>query len=93
MAVLRCIAINWQRALPCMTAFGFAAWVALFRNNPLSERSLFAALLVLYLAHQIEEHLSPGGFREFANAHMFKSGKDDWPVGVGGVALVNTAFV
>lgn len=91
--MLSYIAANWQRSLPYLTVLGLVAWVALFRNDPLSEQALFAALLALYLVHQIEEHLWPGGFRQFANAHVFKSGKDDWPVGTGGVALVNTAFV
>ena len=54
---------------------------------------LFAALLVIYFLHQIEEHLWPGGFRQFADAHIFHSGNDDWPVGIGGVALVNTVYV
>jgi len=50
-------------------------------------------LLVIYFVHQIEEHLWPGGFRQFTDAHVFKSGNDDWPVDIGGVALVNTAYV
>ena len=93
MAMLRYIAINWQRALPYLAALGLLAWVLLFRNNPWSEQALFAALFVIYVLHQIEEHLWPGGFRQFANAHVFKSGNDDWPVSAGGVALVNTAYV
>lgn len=93
MSLLSCIAANWQKALPFLSALGIAAWIILFRTNPLSERALWMALLVIYLLHQIEEHLWPGGFRQFSNAHIFKSGKDDWPVDAGGVALVNTAFV
>ena len=89
MTILSCLAANWQKALPYLSALGLAAWIALFRNHPLSERALFAALLVIYMLHQIEEHLWPGGFRQFANAHVFKSGDDNWPVGIGGVALVN----
>jgi hypothetical protein len=45
------------------------------------------------MVHQIEEHLWPGGFRQYANAHVFHSGRDDWPVGEGGVALVNVGIV
>ena len=93
MTILSCLAANWQKALPYLSALGLAAWIALFRNHPLSERALFAALLVIYMLHQIEEHLWPGGFRQFANAHVFKSGNDDWPVGIGGVALVNIGCV
>ena len=80
-----------NRSLP--SAAGVVIWVALFHNDPTSERALFAALLVIYFLHQIEEHLWPGGFRQFTDAHVFHSGNDDWPVDVGGVALVNTAYV
>ena len=93
MSILSRFAANWQRFLPALSAIGIAAWIALFRNDPTSERALFAALLVIYFIHQIEEHLWPGGFRQFADAHMFHSGNDNWPVNIDGVALVNTAFV
>lgn len=93
MPLVSTMAAGWQKALPLLVAVGAAGWIAAFRHDPSSEQALFAALLVVYLLHQIEEHLWPGGFRQFANAHMFRSGKDDWPVTIDGVALVNTAFV
>jgi hypothetical protein len=93
MPLFRLIAANWQRALPALVAIGLAAWYALFWSDPTSEQSMFAALLIIYMMHQIEEHLWPGGFRQFTNAHVFKSGDDDWPVDIGGVALVNIGYV
>ncbi|MGD9923135.1 MAG: HXXEE domain-containing protein, partial [Pseudorhodoplanes sp.] len=66
---------------------------ALFLADPVSERALFAGLLVIYMVHQTEEHLWPGGFRQFTNDHIFHSGRADWPVTEGGVALVNIGFV
>lgn len=93
MPLVSTMAADWQKALPLLVAVGAVGWIAAFRHDPSSEQALFAALLVVYLLHQIEEHLWPGGFRQFANAHMFRSGKDDWPVTIDGVALVNTAFV
>jgi hypothetical protein len=93
MTLLHRIATDWQKALPYLSAIGVAVWIALFRDDPLSERALFAGLLVIYMVHQIEEHLWPGGFRQFTNAHVFKSGDDNWPVGIGGVALVNIGYV
>ena len=87
------IAANWQKALPALAIIGLGGWVALFRNDPASEQAMFAALLVIYMLHQIEEHLWPGGFRQFTNAHVFESGRDDWPVDAGGVALVNIGYV
>lgn len=93
MPVLSRIAADWQKALPFLTAIGLVVWIAVFRDDPTTERALFAALLVIYFAHQIEEHLWPGGFRQFTDAHVFKSGNDDWPVDIGGVALVNIGYV
>ena len=93
MPLLSRIAANWQKALPYLSTLGIIFWIALFRSDPLSERALWLGLLVIYMLHQIEEHLWPGGFRQFANAHVFKSGNDNWPVDVGGVALINIGFV
>ena len=90
---LSSIAANWQKALPWLSALGIIAWIALYRGEPTSERALFLALLVVYMLHQIEEHLWPGGFRQFANRYAFKTGQDDWPVDIGGVALVNIGWV
>jgi hypothetical protein len=87
------IAANWQKALPVLAIVTAALWIALFRNDPASEQAIFAALLVIYMLHQTEEHLWPGGFRQFTNAHVFESGRDDWPVDAGGVALVNIGYV
>ena len=87
------ISANWQKWLPVLTVIGGGVWLIAFRTDPGSERALFAALLVIYMVHRTEEHLWPGGFRQFANAHVFKSGNDDWPVDKGGVALVNIGLV
>ena len=84
---------NWQKWLPPLAVIGAIAWFILFRSDPTSERALFGALLVIYMLHQTEEHLWPGGFRQFANARVFKSGNDDWPIDKGGVALINIGFV
>jgi hypothetical protein len=93
MQPLRLVSADWQKALPILTVIGIVAWVMLFRQARTSEQALFAALLIVYMLHQIEEHLWPGGFRQFANAHVFKSGNDDWPVTEGGVAFVNIGLV
>jgi hypothetical protein len=85
--------MNWQKALPALAVIGVLVWGFLFRHHPTSEQAMFAALLVVYLLHQIEEHLWPGGFRQFTNAHVFESGNEDWPVDAGGVALVNIGYV
>lgn len=87
------ISDNWQKWLPPLAVLGTIFWFVMFRHAPASEASIFAALLVIYMVHQTEEHLWPGGFRQFANARIFKSGRDDWPVDEGGVALINIGYV
>jgi hypothetical protein len=91
--MLTTLTANWQRLAPVLAVVGAGLWLVFFRTAPASEPAMFAALLVLYLIHQVEEHLWPGGFRQFANARIFRSGNDDWPVGIGGVTLVNVGFV
>src|SRR5580704_9267748 len=93
MSLLSRFAADWQKFLPPLAAVGVVAWIALFRGVETSEQALFFALLVIYFLHQIEEHLWPGGFRQFTDAHVFHSGDDNWPVNIDGVALVNTAYV
>jgi hypothetical protein len=90
---LNLVSADWQKSLPLLTVIGIVVWFMLFRHAPTTEQALFAALLVIYMLHQTEEHLWPGGFRQFANARVFKSGNDDWPVTEGGVALVNIGYV
>jgi hypothetical protein len=90
---LNLISADWRKALPVLIVIGIVVWFVLFRATPTTEQALFAASLIIYMIHQIEEHLWPGGFRQFANARIFKSGHDDWPVTEGGVALVNVGYV
>jgi hypothetical protein len=87
------VSADWQKSLPVLVVIGIIAWIALFLPDPGSERALFAGLLIVYMLHQIEEHLWPGGLRQYVNAHLFRSGRDDWPVGMGGLALVNIGYV
>jgi len=93
MPLLQLIVRDWQKSLPVLCVVVLAIWIALFRDHPAGEQAMFTALLLIYMLHQIEEHLWLGGFRQFTNAHVFKSGSDDWPVDIGGVALVNIGFV
>jgi hypothetical protein len=93
MRPLAFIAANWQRALPALVVAGTAVSITFLRNEPASGRALFAALLVLYMLHQIEEHLWPGGFAAFVNARTFHSGRADWPATPGKVAFVNIMLV
>jgi hypothetical protein len=91
--MLTTLSASWQRLAPLLAVIGAGLWLMFFRDAPATEQAMFAALLVLYMVHQVEEHLWPGGFRQFTNAHVFQSGNDDWPVSIGGVTLVNVGFV
>lgn len=93
MPLISYVSANWQKALPVLAVVGAIAWLVAFGGDPTSERAIFAALLVIYMVHQTEEHLWPGGFRQFANKYVFKSGNTDWPVDTGGVALINIGYV
>jgi len=93
MPPIQLIADNWQKALPALAVLGAAACLAAFAGDPTGERAMFAALLVVYMLHQTEEHLWPGGFRQFANRYVFRSGDANWPVDIDGVALVNIGYV
>jgi hypothetical protein len=92
-AVLNLFIDRWQQLLPVLAASGLAGWAAAFSASVGTTASVVALHLPVYMLHQIEEHLRPGGFRQFANAEIFHSGRADWPVTVGGVCFVNTAFV
>lgn len=87
------VSADWQKVLPVLIGAGIVLWFILFRATPTTEQALFAVLLIIYMVHQIEEHLWPGGFRQFANARVFRSHNDDWPVSEGGVALVNVGYI
>ncbi|MBN8995768.1 MAG: HXXEE domain-containing protein [Rhizobiales bacterium] len=91
--MLTTLSANWQRLAPVLAVIGAVLWLVFFRDAPAAEQAMFAALLILYMVHQVEEHLWPGGFRQFTNAHIFRSGNDDWPVSMGGVAFVNVGMV
>jgi hypothetical protein len=93
MPLLHLVAADWQKALPFLSALTLAVWIVCLRQDAGSEQAIFVALLAVYMLHQIEEHLWPGRFRQFTNAHVFKSGNDNWPVDIGGVALINIGFV
>jgi hypothetical protein len=93
MSRLTALWLDWQKGLLPLIGVLCVAWALGRGAAPDSDGSWFLLLLIVYMAHQVEEHFWPGGFRQFANAHVFKTGLDGWPVGRGGVALVNVGFV
>ena len=93
MSGLAFLAASWQRLLPWFISLTAIAWFAVSFKDPASSQSFFILLLGIYMVHQVEEHLWPGGFRSFANAEIFHSGQDEWPLTRGGVALVNIGYI
>ena len=89
--MLTTLSANWQRLAPVLAVIGAVLWLVFFRDAPAAEQAIDG--LSRRLADDVEEHLWPGGFRQFPNAHIFRSGNDDWPVSMGGVAFVNVGMV
>lgn len=84
---------RWQYALAVLVPLVLAAWWVSFGGHLDAAPSFFLLHLGVYMIHQVEEHLWPGGFRQFTNAHVFESGQENFPVDKGGVALVNIGYV
>jgi hypothetical protein len=91
--MMHLISERWQISLAVLAPLAFAAWLATYGLELSSVASFFGLHLAVYMAHQIEEHLWPGGFRQFTNARVFETGRDDFPVTKGKVALVNIGMV
>jgi hypothetical protein len=85
---------RWQHWLPALLPAATAWWLIGRGGDLGSTAGLFALHLPVYLAHQWEEHLWPGGcFRQFVNRFVFRSGEEDFPASRGGVAVVNIGLV
>lgn len=84
---------RWQYALIVLVPAVLIVWLAAFGGQLDVPQSFFLLHLAVYMIHQVEEHLWPGGFRQFTNAHVFESGQDNFPVNKSGVALVNIGYV
>lgn len=87
------VAERWQRALPWLIvpalAGLFPAWPLALTSLPL----LLALHLPLYMIHQTEEHLWPGGFRRYVNSTVFRSADPLRPASAGTIAFVNIVLV
>jgi hypothetical protein len=47
----------------------------------------------IYLLHEFEEHVFPGGFKDFINGMLFKSKTPDFPLNSAGVFWINIPFI
>ena len=67
---------NWAKAAP---VFGIISSILIFTFFKTSDLMFWALINIpLYLFHQTEEHLWPGGFKRYANtiAHSLQDGKE-----------------
>ena len=59
---------NWAKATPFM---GIIATILLFLNYDIKEPMFWVLVNIpLYLFHQLEEHLWPGGFKDYINQNV-----------------------
>ncbi len=84
---------RWQRALPWLIVAALAGLLPAWQQALTSLPLLLALHLPVYMIHQIEEHLWPGGFRRYVNTKVFHSGDPLRPASAGAIAFVNIVMV
>jgi len=67
---------NWQKSAILVLIYVLASLVPLFSKLDLIELMLLLAF-PLYLVHEIEEYILPGGFPEFFNENLLKVNAND----------------
>ncbi len=89
---LRWLRRDWAKA--GLIAAGFLL-VMLFAFVRQSEFLIFVLLLQtpLYMLHQGEEYVFPGGFGAFFNRHIFKPGTDEGPVDESFIFAINIGLI
>jgi hypothetical protein len=84
--------LNWSKVGPILSIY-FAIFLFIF---VLKEDFIVFLILLqapLYMIHQLEEHLSPGGFPSFFNRNILKIDKDDEPIGTDFTFYVNVLLI
>lgn len=84
--------LNWSKVGPILSIY-FSIFLFIF---VLKEDFIVFLILLqtpLYMIHQLEEHLSPGGFSPFFNRNILKIDKDDEPIGIDFTFYVNVLLI
>ena len=83
---------DWAKAGLILSIFLF---VFLFVFVWPQDRVLFVLLIQtpLYMLHETEEYVFPGGFQKFLNTKIIRSGREDAPIDENFIFYVNTAFI
>ena len=89
--------IKWLKHNWAHTGFVLAVYLTIFliafvRNV---DMTLFLILMTipLYMIHQTEEYIFPGGFAKFFNLDIFKSGRADAPMETTFIFYVNILYI
>ncbi|MGI6217381.1 MAG: HXXEE domain-containing protein [Coriobacteriales bacterium] len=70
---------NWAKAVPFLAVYmGILLFLFVFGQD--LALFLIWIQMVVYLLHQTEEYLLPGGFMKFFNHKMLGSSEDAWPL-------------
>ena len=79
---------NWDHLCLILAIYAFILLFGFVRSANLI---VFLILLnvPIYFLHQTEEYVFPGGFQKFFNLHIFKSGREDAPMGTNFIFFVN----
>ena len=84
--------VNWWGVCPILGIFLFIFMFAFVKN---ADPVLFVILLnvPLYLFHESEEYIFPGGFRKFFNLDIFKSGDALMPLETNFIYKINILMI
>jgi hypothetical protein len=89
---MKCFYKNWQYG--CLPAALFGIAILLSCLHQLSWTVFLIWMQVpFYLVHEFEEHVFPGGFRQFINFKLFESGNANFPLSEAGVFWINIPFI
>ena len=83
---------NWAHTGLVLSVYLTIFLVAFVRNN---DNTLFLLLMTipLYMIHQTEEYIFPGGFAKFFNMDIFRTGRADAPMETEFIFYVNIIYI
>jgi len=89
---LRWLEKNWSHAAPFLALFSLA-FLFSFRGEMDTALFLIWLQTPVYLLHQTEEYILPGGFLAYFNRKVLGSDREDFPVGLGFSLWINVLII
>lgn len=83
---------NWAKAVPFLALY-MGILLVIFVYGQDFALFLIWIQMVVYLLHQTEEYIAPGGFMKFFNHKMLKSPENDWPLTKRESLLINVPVI